>query len=416
MLKAYRLLPAIVFLKSRANCDRALELCQIQSSLRVQALRQRIGELVAGTHLEGHPQLADLENKAVGAHHAGQLPLWKLLLERLMVEGLLDAIFATSTVAAGVNFPARSVVFLNSDRFDGQQFSPLTPTEFHQMIGRAGRRGMDRIGFTVALPGRFMDLRTIARLVGSGASDVHSQIRIDFSMTLNLLLSHAPKQVETLLEKSFAAFVAGNGRQRQYRHLLGDFSRHLLFLTQIGYVTREGKLTATGHWASQLRVDQPLLIAECLRQGILPSDPALLAAIIALFVNDREWESVLNERQLPKKLVLAVVQVQQSLNTLAVKMDRQGFPVRPLFLPPAAVMYAWASGRSWENVIQESQMKPAGRHRAPATMAEGDLSMLIFRTADNLRHIKSLGRVFPQVAEAAGHAIDRILRAPVIAD
>ena len=416
VLKTYRLLPAIFFLKSRADCDRALESCQLQESQRVQGLRQRIGEYVVGSHLEGHPQLAALENRAVGAHHAGQLPAWKLLLERLMVDGLLDAIFATSTVAAGVNFPARTIVFLNSDRFNGQQFVPLTPTEFHQMIGRAGRRGMDRIGFSVVLPGPFMDLQAIAQLAGALPSDVESQIRIDFSMALNLLLSHTPKQVETLLEKSFAAFVAGEGGRHRYQRLLMDFSRHLAFLTKMGYVTREGKLTATGQWASQLRVDQPLLIAECLRQGVLPVDPALLAAIVAVFVNDREWEGVLDEHRLPKKLVHAFVQVQRSLNTFGLQMARQGFLVRPLFVQPAAVMYAWASGRSWESVIQESQGTSAGGRRAAATMAEGDLSMLILRTADNLRHIKNLNRVFPQVAEAAGRAIDRILREPVILD
>ncbi|MEZ4604660.1 MAG: hypothetical protein R2861_15035 [Desulfobacterales bacterium] len=108
----------------------------------------RIDELIAAVpHVAEHKQMHYLREHAVGAHHSGQLPVWKLVIETLMTEGLLDAVFATSTVAAGVNFPARTILFLNSDRFNGRDFMPLTATEFHQMTGRAGRRGMDNIGF-----------------------------------------------------------------------------------------------------------------------------------------------------------------------------------------------------------------------------------------------------------------------------
>ena len=88
----------------------------------------------------------------MGSHHAGQLPYWKVLIEKMMVRGYLDAIFSTSTVAAGVNFPARTVVLVQSDRFDGREFSNLTATELHQMTGRAGRRGKDNIGFALVVP------------------------------------------------------------------------------------------------------------------------------------------------------------------------------------------------------------------------------------------------------------------------
>ncbi|MGA9539372.1 MAG: DEAD/DEAH box helicase, partial [Desulfobacterales bacterium] len=186
VLKKYDLLPAIFFLKSRADCDRALDLCREynpQNGERRGTLSRRIHELVADSpHIARHRQRWYLEHPAVGSHHSGQLPAWKLVLESLMSEGLLDAVFATSTVAAGVNFPARTVVFFNSDRFNGLDFAPLTPTEFHQMTGRAGRRGMDKIGFCVAVPGKYMDVRLAARLIEAPPSDVTSQIKINFSM------------------------------------------------------------------------------------------------------------------------------------------------------------------------------------------------------------------------------------------
>jgi len=118
--------------------------------------------------LKEHRQLYYLEHCRVASHHGGQLPAWKFLVETMMNKGFLDAIFATTTVAAGVNYPARTIVMLNSDIFNGHEFMPLRGTEFHQMTGRAGRRGQDRIGFLLVIPGRFMDLEHIARLLKSG--------------------------------------------------------------------------------------------------------------------------------------------------------------------------------------------------------------------------------------------------------
>ncbi len=408
VLRTYRLLPAIFFLKSRADCDRALELCQTNRTLdpdKSERLNRRIEELAAANpYIARHRQLSLLQDCGVGAHHAGQLPAWKLLLETLMKEGLLDAIFATSTVAAGVNFPARSIVLLNSDRFDGEQFVPLDPTEFHQMTGRAGRRGMDRIGFAIIAPGKFMDIHRMGGLVTSPPSDVYSQIRVNFSMTLNLLLSHTPGQVETLLDRSFAAYtLGGQAAQHVRQYLMHDFARHLDFLIVQGFVTERGDLTPTGRWASQLRVDQPLLIAQGLLQDILPvNDPALLAAIVASFVNERETDEDLDEGKLPHKLVQAFMKVKRGLSPLIRQMKFHSFEVRPLCLRPATTMYAWASGQMWHKAIATSHL------------AEGDLVMLILRTADNLRHIETLDDVFPTVAQCARRAIEAIVRDPVI--
>ena len=409
LLRKYDLLPAIVFLKSRADCDKALSLCRprpqgSRHAERNARLRQRIDELAeTNERVAHHRQRRALETKGVGAHHGGQLPAWKLALETLMSEGLLDAIFATSTVSAGVNFPARSVLLLNSDRYDGTNFVPLTPTEFHQMVGRAGRRGMDQIGFAIVLPGEFMDVPAIARLAAQRPTDVRSQVQISFSMVLNLLLSHTPEQIEDLLARSFVTHTASPS---QYKRLVRGFARHLQFLKERGYVTAGGEPTEVGLWASQLRVDQPLLIAECLRQGVLPrSDPAVLAAIIASFVNEREKDDPsapwLAGRGLPKTLERSFVAVQRSTRSLVSHLGRRGFDVRPLYFRPAATMYAWASGRSWEAVLQSSGM------------GEGDLAMLVSRTADNLRHLRTLGAVFPRVAATAGEAVDLIVREPV---
>ena len=168
-MRKFQLLPAIFFLKSRADCDIALQLClenRIQDPERAETLSRRMAELADKfPHIRRHRQRWLVEHLAVGSHHSGQLPAWKQLLETLMSEGLLDAIFATSTVAAGVDFPARTVALLNSDRFNGKEFMPLEATELHQMTGRAGRRGKDHIGFALVIPGKFMDIRRVAQPV-----------------------------------------------------------------------------------------------------------------------------------------------------------------------------------------------------------------------------------------------------------
>jgi ATP-dependent RNA helicase HelY len=408
VLKKYHLLPAIFFLKSRADCDNALLQCldnRITSPHHLAELKRRIEQLTARMpHIAIHRQLWHLQHLTVGAHHAGQLPSWKLVLEKLMTEGLLDAVFATSTVAAGVNFPARTVVFLNSDRFNGREFSPLSPTEFHQMTGRAGRRGMDNIGFALAVPGKFMDLKLTLKLLHSPPSRVNSQITINFSMVLNLLLSHTPEQIEDLLKRSFAA------HQAKFRSRTGstakslwlDFQHHLSFLKQNGFVDQPDRLTSDGIWASQLRVDQPLLIAEGFRLGILPEkDPAILAGVMASFVNEKETDDRMPAKSVPKSLARQFEAVTKTLWPLAKRMIAEGFPVRPLFLRPAVAVHAWASGMPWENTSRLAEME------------EGDLAMLILRTADNLRHIRALDRVFPQAAATAAEAINLILRDPV---
>jgi superfamily II RNA helicase len=412
VLRKYSLLPAIFFLKSRADCDRALDSCrgQIHYNKNRQAQLGPIIEKYIGQtpHIADHRQRWHLEHLAVGSHHSGQLPSWKLVLEKLMTEGLLDAVFATSTVAAGVNFPARTVAFLNSDRFNGKHFMPLTSTQLHQMTGRAGRRGMDKIGFALVIPDKYMDVRRVVRLLNSMASDIDSQIKINFSMVLNLLLSHRPDQIRILLKKSFASFLFSRSQpaiseQQSNEPLWRDFSRHLNFLRATGFVSAEDELTQDGNWASQLRVDQPLLIAEGFRKAVFPQHNSdLLAAMMASVVNERETDDRIKKEWVPEPLIQSFTRLSKGLKPFAARMTKSGFEVRPLYFRPSVAVFAWAQEQPWERVKKIAEVE------------EGDLVMLILRTADNLRHIRNLKDVFPQAAATAAEAIDKIMREPVV--
>ena len=246
------------------------------------------------------------------------------------------------------------MVFLNSDQFNGTEFLPLTPTEFHQMTGRAGRRGMDRIGFAAVFPGKFMDTRLMAALSTSPPSPVTSQIRINFSMVLNLLLSHTPAQIEGLLNKSFATYLiahrtgrktASGPKAEDPQFLWRDFLKHHAFLQAAGYVDESDRLTDDGAWASQLRVDQPLLIAEGFRQGLFPeSDPALLAALMASFVSERESDDHIAKTFMPRNVLKTLLKIKKSLRPFVRRMTAAGFEVRPLFLRPAVTVYRLGLG------------------------------------------------------------------------
>jgi ATP-dependent RNA helicase HelY len=209
-LKSYDLLPAIVFLPTRRRCDEAASEAALarrdDRSERREARHNVMREFV-----ESHPEVRKhrhwdtIIKGGVASHHAGHIPAWKLVIERLMSAGLLDAIFATATVAAGVDFPARTVVISNVDARTGSGWRTLSASELQQMTGRAGRRGRDQVGFVVAAPGLHQDPERIAELLTSPPDPLQSQFRATYSTLLNLLDAYESfAQVRDIAERSFA--------------------------------------------------------------------------------------------------------------------------------------------------------------------------------------------------------------------
>lgn len=401
----FNLLPAIFFLKSRGECDSAVEFCTLSSDRGNNGFFQKDldGILDRHPHLKSHKQLHALRHARVGAHHGGQLPAWKSVVETMMKKGYLDVVFATSTVAAGVNFPARTVVLFNSDQFNGHEFIPLNATAFHQMTGRAGRRGQDNIGFMMIFPGKFTDLDHIRKIFFAKPERITSRLRSNFSMVLNLLLSHTPEEIRDIFDRSLADYQ--HRKEWGTTTLWKDFTRHLDLLKAEGFVDGHNRLTEDGIWASQLRLDQPLLIAQCLREDALPRDSeALLAAVIAPFAYDRSSLTTISRNSLPKRLKKAYGRVLRAVESLSQRMADAGFEMAPLPIWAAAAIYGWAAGTDWDRVIQRSRM------------ADGDLAMLISRTADSLHQISSLKETHPQVSARAAAARTAILREPVVFD
>lgn len=560
-LRELDMLPAIFFLKSRADCDRAVE--SFSAVPKPSSSQEEVWEaleplLKEFPVLRRHKHMRAIVQHRIAAHHAGHLPQWKLAVERLMSWGYLDAIFSTSTVAAGVDFPARTVVLLQSDKFNGREFLPLTATELQQMTGRAGRRGKDKVGFALFVPGRNQQLEEVARLIKEKPEHLRSQIQINFSMVLNLLLSHGLEEVRELLSRSLAAvqgdelwdersFVSRNrmvtgktfwklsssheipsrgtiflhrdgsyfvlirtserrgkvllmaqrwGKRPKLRkgslvlrgihpeHVEGvlpyrvplpregedvilakileeeygrldaypiwdnwgkkgdpenttgrggrskdpawhqeiedledwkwenssparerlwrSFLDHLRFLRETGFVDPENRLTSEGRWASKLRLDHPLLVAEAIRKGALGGRSApVLAGLMAPFVMDKEKDIYVRRDDL-EEISSAFDEMVSCIWGMGRLLAERGFPTPTLQFWPAAALYIWAKGVSWKDLT-----------RAIA-LDEGDLVYLIVRTADHLRQLCDLWETHESLAKAARLALNRIQREPAI--
>ena len=171
-LESYNLLPAIVFLPTRRRCDQAASESALMRRGPTDQRRETRRDLMRSfveqyPEIRGHRHWDTIIRGGVASHHAGHIPAWKLVIEKLMSDGLLDAIFATATVAAGVDFPARTVVLTVADSRTGRAGGRLTASELQQMTGRAGRRGRDNVGFVVVAPGLHQDPERIAAAVES---------------------------------------------------------------------------------------------------------------------------------------------------------------------------------------------------------------------------------------------------------
>jgi len=210
-LRRHRLTPTIVFLTSRRACDEALDAFMLSSTnvsaSHHDAIRTFFEQFAKDfPSIANHPLISVVQDYGVAAHHAGHLPSWKMAIEELMRQGLLDAVFATTTLAAGVDFPARTVVITQSSVRKSKDFTDLTISEIQQLAGRGGRRGKDFVGFVVVTPSPYIDLHVLGKGLTGQPESIDSQFVVSYPMVLNLLKAHDVNQIEGLLAKSFAQF------------------------------------------------------------------------------------------------------------------------------------------------------------------------------------------------------------------
>jgi ATP-dependent RNA helicase HelY len=220
-LDASGLLPAITFIFSRAGCDAAVEQC-LAAGLRLttpeeaeliqQTAEHRTGDIPPeDLAVLGYGEWLDGLRRGIAAHHAGMLPAFKEVVEELFAAGLVRAVFATETLALGINMPARTVVIEKLDKWNGEAHANLTPGEYTQLTGRAGRRGIDVEGHAVVLWQPGMDPAAVAGLASTRTYPLNSSFRPSYNMAVNLTGWAGRARASALLESSFAQFQADRG-------------------------------------------------------------------------------------------------------------------------------------------------------------------------------------------------------------
>jgi ATP-dependent RNA helicase HelY len=288
-LDAQGLLPAITFIFSRAGCDAAVRQCLV-SGVRLTTREERaaIREVVERRVAQipdrdlatlGYQEWVEGLQRGLAAHHAGMLPAFKEVVEELFTRGLVKAVFATETLALGINMPARTVVLEKLVKFNGEAHVPVTPGEFTQLTGRAGRRGIDIEGHAVVVWDASLDPEQVGGLASTRTYPLRSSFRPTYNMAVNLVAQVGRDAAREILETSFAQFQADRGvvgLARQVRDIdeglagyreqvvchLGDVDEYLALRKQVSELEKD-----TSREASKRQRARALSSLERLQAG-----------------------------------------------------------------------------------------------------------------------------------------------------
>ena len=225
------MLPAIYFTFSRKKCDEQMEKCSglaLNTKEEQEKIKAFIDEYIADNpHLYGNKHIQYLI-QGVASHHAGLLPAWKNLVEKLFQQGLIKVVFATETLAAGINMPARSTVISATSKRTDSGHRMLTANEFLQMSGRAGRRGMDEVGYVTIVGTSFQSPEEVAELVLSDSNPLESRFSPSYSMVLNLLQRFSLEESKELILKSFG-YYSSDYRLKPILQQIEEYDKELEF-------------------------------------------------------------------------------------------------------------------------------------------------------------------------------------------
>ena len=229
-LNSHQMLPAITFIFSRQGCDSAVKQClaaniRLTNSEEKEEIRRTAARYIENLNPDdleilGYREWLSALERGIAAHHAGLLPVFKGCIEELFQRGLLKAIFATETLALGINMPARTVFLEKLSKWNGENHVPITPGEYTQLTGRAGRRGIDIEGNAVILWSPTVDSATAAGLAATRTYPLRSSFSPTYNMSINLLERYGRERARNSLKSSFAQFQADRavvGLDRQIR-------------------------------------------------------------------------------------------------------------------------------------------------------------------------------------------------------
>jgi len=462
-LKNKDMLPAIYFKFSRAGCDDAVRsIASTGFSLTNSEDKKKIKSIVS-THLDN---LDDKEKEilefdkfrdsllaGVASHHAGLIPAFKEVVEVCFVSGLLKVVFATETLALGINMPARTVVIDKLTKFTGETHEFLTPSQYTQLIGRAGRRGIDTKGSAVVLWSPFVDFREVADLITSKDFVLSSSFRPNYNMAANLVKNYDRAKARELLGLSFAQFRADaqivlnergleklsrrkgklnkrmhadgakknnrdqrriekleieiqktrKGNSRIQKSLVSEFDRVIELMEDRGHL-RNWMLTSSGEQLAKIYHESDLLISEVMDAAIFDGlNPAEIAGLVSVFCyEERRKDRIDTEPWFPSKDLATRFRSIKKIHKSLVRQEARS-RIDLTREPDAGFMataHGWAAGGDLDEVLEDENI-PAG-----------DFVRTIKQLTDLLRQIGNLSEN-RETASQARKAVDLIQRSLV---
>jgi superfamily II RNA helicase len=429
VLDEKEMLPAIYFVFSRKGCDAAMMSCshlQLLDEEEMDRVERMLDQYAAEyPSVADHPQLPYLF-RGLAVHHAGLLPTWKVLVERLFQEGLVKVVFATETLAAGINMPARTTVLSSITKRGDDGHRSLSASEFLQMSGRAGRRGMDKVGHVVINSSPFQT-RAEAQAIATAPPDpLGSHFTPTYGMVLNLLQRHTLEEAQFLISRSFGEFLAERRRsRRQSRRKRREgadreerkpreerfepggsnwvkFLGLKAVLEDVDYVYQNHP-TPAGVTAAAFRAEHELLIAETLRSGALDGlSPGSFAAVATALVSE-ELRPTAWVKVLPVGPAVGAMQRAMGIARQLRAVQRRhkiDVPTR-LFPDAAGLTQLWAEDADWDYLMGLTNLD------------EGDVVRILRRTVDLLEQIHHAPGLDPHLQRLADEAVAALDREPV---
>ncbi len=389
-LHASGMLPAIVFIFSRAGCEEAARTC-VEDGLRLTAPadRKRLRAIAEASveHLSdddldtlGYGRWLDTLEAGFAPHHAGMVPAFRHAVEQCFGEGLLPVVFATETLALGINMPARTVVIDRFSKFRGTTRTALHAGELQQLTGRAGRRGIDTVGHAVV---RWSSQTTVAAVAATALAsppDLVSSFHPTYNLCVNLVHRWSRPDALALLASSFGQWQAPPGSIS----LVNQLDRRLEVLGALSYVD-DWSLTPAGRVLMGISHECDLLVAESLRREVLTDlSPAHLAAAVSAFVYEERHHHGGELGPVPRPVGTAIAAIGDLADVVRAGERRARLPRsrKPNGALARAVL-SWASGRPLSTALDQAEVSPG----------------------DFVRTSRQLVDVLRQVAMVDGHGV-----------
>jgi superfamily II RNA helicase len=407
-LRRNDLLPAIHFIFSRAGCDDARD-SLIREGVNLNSpgeadevetlLSERLGGISSGD-LEalGVEQWKVGLRRGIAAHHAGMLPLFKELAEELFASGLLKIVYATETLALGVNLPARSVIIEKLTKFTGETHEMLTPGQFAQLTGRAGRRGIDDEGNALICWTPFVPFRKVAELARSRDFVLMSAFRPNYNMLANLILCRTREEARDLVERSFAQFQ--DRRRKRHGSDMVDRLDGMERVLESRGLADSWQLTDRGAALARIHNEADLLVVEALAAGHFDDlTPAETAAVLSCVTYQRRGPRRIDVPEPPGRTGARI----RAISELGEEIGSQGasLGVEVVFTTDhglAETIMDWVDGGSLATILDDG-------------MNAGEFVRNVRLVADLLGQLRKVAG--PDLAATAGRAVDGLERGVV---